>query len=128
MEALEIRRRLAAGSPEAYEPDVATALNNLAILHSDTQRLAEAESEYVEALEIRRRLAAGSPEAYEPYVARTLYNLAMFFKTSGRDEEALASAREALETYGRCAERNPKQFGDDLKDARALVEQLEENA
>ena len=103
-------------------------LNNLAILHMNTQRLSEAAAECKEALEIYRRLVAGSPEAYEPYVAGTLNNLALLFKISGRNEEALASAREALETYGRCAERNPKQLEDDLKDTRAFVEQLEEDA
>ena len=79
-EALEIRRRLAASNSQAYEPDVAQTLSNLASLYSNTQRLEESEVMYKEALEIRRRLAAYNPQAYAPYVATSLYNLANLYK------------------------------------------------
>ncbi|NWF95639.1 MAG: tetratricopeptide repeat protein, partial [Candidatus Thorarchaeota archaeon] len=65
-EALATYRRLAERSPEQFEPDVATTLNNLGNLHADTGRPQEAERDYTEALAIRRRLAERSPEQFEP--------------------------------------------------------------
>ena len=56
MEALKIYRRLASANPEAYEPDVAGTLNNLAILQVHLSRYAEAEQNFMEALEIYERL------------------------------------------------------------------------
>ena len=55
--------------PAAYEPYVATTLNNLGIVYADTQRVANADSAYREALDIRRRLAKENPAAYDPYVS-----------------------------------------------------------
>ena len=55
--ALALYRRPAQSNPQAYEPDLAHALNNLANLYSDTQRFSESEAMYKEALAIRRRLA-----------------------------------------------------------------------
>ena len=54
--ALQISRALAAHDPGAYRPDVATTLNNLGNLYSDTGRLADADKAYSEALTIRRDL------------------------------------------------------------------------
>src|SRR5262245_52338509 len=76
-EALEIYRKLADVNHSAYLPDVATTLNNLAILHGDKNELAKAEAEYAEALEIYRKLADVNPSAYLPDVATTLNNLAI---------------------------------------------------
>ena len=78
-EALEIRRRLAHSNPQAYEPDVAATLNNLARLYYTTQRFTECEVMYKEALEIRRHLAQSNPHAYEPDVADVLNNLATLY-------------------------------------------------
>ncbi|MEB3120641.1 MAG: hypothetical protein VKL41_05395 [Snowella sp.] len=39
-EALQIRRELAAENPVSFLPDVATTLNNLAVLHSDKNEMA----------------------------------------------------------------------------------------
>ena len=52
--ALQISRDLAAHDPGAYRPDVASMLNNLGSLYSDTGRLADADKAYSEALTIRR--------------------------------------------------------------------------
>ena len=90
VKALEIRRRLAQGNPQAYEPDLAKTLNNLAILFYDSQRLTESEAIYMEALEIYRRFAQGNPQAYEPYVAKTLNNLALLYSKTQRLAESEA--------------------------------------
>jgi tetratricopeptide (TPR) repeat protein len=74
--ALEIRERLAADNPEAYESDLARSCNNLANLYSATNRHSEAEVLYKRALEIYERLAAHNPEAFDRYLARSCNNLA----------------------------------------------------
>ncbi len=74
-EALEIRRRLAAKHPEAFESDMAYTLYNLGQVHYNLHDYVSAEKECREALEIRRRLAAKNPEVFESYVAMTLNNL-----------------------------------------------------
>ena len=109
-EALEIRRRLAQTNPQAYEPDVAETLNNLAILYSNTQRFTESEAMYKEALEIHRRLAQTNPQAYEPDVAATLINLALLYSNTQRFTESEAMYKEALEICRRLAQANPQTY------------------
>ncbi|MGO4430633.1 tetratricopeptide repeat protein, partial [Streptomyces sp. MCAF7] len=65
-EAVEIYRRLAAGSPAVHEPGLALSLSNLGIWFSEVGRRSEALIATQEAVEIYRRLAAGSPATYEP--------------------------------------------------------------
>ena len=112
--ALEIRRRLAQQNPQAYEPDVATALNNLAALYSDTQRFTESESMFQEALEIYRHLAQQNPQAYEPYVARTLNNLALLYSDTQRLSESELMYQEALAICRRLAQQNPQAYEPDV--------------
>ena len=130
-EALEIYR-LAVASPKAYEPDVATTLNNLAILQSDLQRYAEAEGNYTEALEIYRRLAAASPEAYEPDVATTLNNLANLQSDLQHYAEAEGNYTEALEIRCRLAAASPEAYepavADTLNNLAALQSDLQRYA
>ena len=108
--ALEILQRLANDNPKAYEPDVATTLNNLAVLYFDTQRLTEAEKMYKQALEIRQRLANDNPKAYEPDVAQTLNNLANLYSDTQRLTEAEEMYKQALEIRQRLANDNPKAY------------------
>ena len=86
--ALEIRQRLAKSNPNAYEPNVAATLNNLASLYSDTQRFTESEEMYKQAFEIRQRLAKSNPNAYEPDVAAMLNNLALLYSNTQRFTES----------------------------------------
>ena len=107
--ALAICRRLAQSNPQAYEPNVAMTLNNLANLYSDTQRFTESEAMYKEALEICRRLAQANPQTYEPYVAQTQYNLGMLKVQQELYPDAITSFEEALEIYRRLAKASPAQ-------------------
>jgi tetratricopeptide (TPR) repeat protein len=111
-EALSIRRELAQASPEAYLPDVATTLNNLAVLYSDTQRMKEAEEAYREALSIRRELAKANPEAYLPDVAMTLNNLANLYSTTQRMKEAEDCCCKAEQLLEPLWQANPQVHGD----------------
>ncbi len=111
---LEIRRRLAQFNPQAYEPDVSTTLNNLAILYYKTQRFTEGEALYKESLEIRRRLARSNPQAYEPDVAATLNNLANLYKATQRLSESELMYKETLEIRRRLAQSNPQAYEPDV--------------
>ncbi len=74
-------------------PDVATSLNNLALLYDSQGRYGEAEPLYLEALEMRKRLFAGD----HPAVATSLNNLALLYCSQGRYGEAEPLYLEALE-------------------------------
>ena len=111
---LEFYRNRAESSPEAYQPDVATTLNNLGILHSDTGKHGDAEKEYGEALEIRRKLAESSPEAYLPDVAMTLGNLGNLHSATGKHGDAEKEYGEALEKYRQLAESSPEAYLPDV--------------
>ena len=109
-EAVEIRRRLAAARPGAFEPDLATSLNNISVGLSGLGRREEALAAAVEAVEIRRRLAAARPGAFEPDLAMSLSNLGMMLSDVGRREEALAATGGAVEIYRRLAAARPGAF------------------
>ena len=113
-EALDIIRKLALTQPEAYEPDVATTLNNIAVLHDEQGKLDQAEAEHTEALEIRRRLALTQPEAYEPNVATTLNNIAVLHDEQGKFDQAEAEYTEALEIRRRLALTQPEAYEPDV--------------
>ncbi len=100
----------AKANPDAFLPDVAMTLNNLANLHSDLNRFEMAEKEYKEALEIRRKLAEANPDAFLPDVAMTLNNLAILHSDLNRFEVAEEEYMEALEIRRKLAEANPDAF------------------
>ncbi len=90
--------------------DVASTLNNLAILYSDTQRMKLAEDAYAEALDNYRKLAAANPEAYLPDVAMTLNNLAILYRDTQRMKLAEDAYAEALDNYRKLATANPEAY------------------
>jgi tetratricopeptide (TPR) repeat protein len=61
---------LAQKNPETYLPYVAMTLNNLGILDSDQNRMAEARKEYEEALKIYEAFAKQDPEQFTTDVKR----------------------------------------------------------
>jgi hypothetical protein len=72
---LKTYRELAQKNPQTFLPKVALTLNNLGILDSIENRMAEARNEYEEALKTYREFARKNPESYLPDVALTLTNL-----------------------------------------------------
>ena len=117
-EALSKYRGFARQNPEAFDSDVAMTLNNLAILHKNTQRFDMAEQEYGEALEIYRRLAEKNHEAFDSDVAMMLNNLANLHSDTQRLDKAEQEYNEALEIYRRLTEKNLEAFDSDV--ARTL--------
>ncbi|MBR4146747.1 MAG: tetratricopeptide repeat protein [Bacteroidales bacterium] len=124
--ALIIYRGMAKDNPHAYEPELASTLNNLAILYKNTQHLTESETLYLEALESYRRLVKDKPKYkplypsrdkskdkskdYEPDVARTLNNLALLYSNTQRFSESETMYLEALEIRRRLAEKDPDTY------------------
>jgi len=71
-EALSLRRELAKVNPEAYLPDVAMTLNNLAILYRDTQRMKAAEECCCEAERLLEPLWRTNPSVHGDQMGRIL--------------------------------------------------------
>jgi tetratricopeptide (TPR) repeat protein len=117
-EAVEAYRRLATARPDAFEPDLATALNNLGNQLSSLGRREEALAATSEAVEAYRRLATAHPDAFEPDLASALNNLSVDLSSLGRREEALAATSEAVDIRRRLAAARPDAFEPDL--ARSL--------
>ena len=68
-EAVELYRGLAAAGPDAFLPNLATSLNNLAVQLSGLGRREDALTATEEAVEIHRGLAAAGPDAFLPDLA-----------------------------------------------------------
>jgi len=110
-EALKIHRKLAEENPNAYLPDVAMTLNNLAALYSDINEYPKAVEEYEEVLKIHRKLAEENPNVYLPDVAKTLNNLANLYWSINEYPKALEKYEEALKIRKKLAEdESPKVF------------------
>ena len=112
--ALKIYRSLNEVNPEAYLPDLATTLNNLAILQYDLHQYDKAEENYTEALNIRRDLANVNPETYLPNVATTLNNLANLQSDLHQYDKAEENYTEALNIRRDLAEVNPEAYLPDV--------------
>ena len=113
-EAVELYRGLAEASPQAYTPNLAGALNNLANILSEVGERNEALVAAREAVELYRGLAEASPQAYTPNLAGALNNLANILSEVGERNEALVAAREAVELYRGLAEASPQAYTPNL--------------
>ena len=118
-ENLDICQRLAAISPQAYEPDLATTQNNLGLLYSDTQCYGESEEMYLSAVEIYQRLSVVDPRVYEPYLATTQNNLGLLYSDIRRYEESEEMHLSAVEIYQRLTIVNPQVYEPDLAMAQS---------
>ena len=78
-EAADLYRGLAAERPDAFTPDLAMSLNNLANWLSELGRREEALAAAQEAADLYRGLAAARPDAFTPDLAMSLNNLAKCF-------------------------------------------------
>ncbi|WP_037462702.1 tetratricopeptide repeat protein, partial [Skermanella stibiiresistens] len=69
-------QELAAARPDAFRPDLAGSLNNLASFLSALGRREEALERAGEAVAVYQELAAARPDAFRPDLALSLNNLA----------------------------------------------------
>ena len=109
-EALNTYRDLAEKNSDTYLHDVAMTLNNLAILHYDTNNYPAAEKEYTEALNTYRDLAEKNSDTYLHNVAMTLNNLANLHSKTNNYPAAEKEYTEALKIRRDLAEKNPDAF------------------
>ena len=113
-ECVSIEAELCRNHPEAYEPDMATSYNNLALLYSRTQRFQESETKHKSAIAILERLAKANPQAYEPDLAVSYNNLANLYSDTQRLHESEAMYKSALAIRERLAKANPQAYDPDL--------------
>ena len=116
-EATALYRTLAEHNPDAYTPNLARSLNNLALLLAEHGRLDEALETAQEATALYLTLAEHNPDAYTPNLARSLKKLARLLCDAERTDEALDAAREATALYRNLAHKRPSAFSRDLADA-----------
>jgi len=115
-QAVEIRRRLAATNPTAFEPDLATSLTNLGNRLSNLGRHEQALAATEQAVQIYRRLAATNPTAFEPDLAQGLWSFASVRAAHAAElEAALPAANESVALYERLHEQHPQAFLNDLR-------------
>ena len=113
-EAVKIRRGLAEVRPDAFRPDVAASLNNLASGLAAVGRREDALEAIREAVEMYRGLAEAQSDAFRPNLAASLNNLSNGLAAVGRRGDALEAIREAVELYCGLAEAQPDVFRPDL--------------
>ena len=117
-ENLDIYQRLAAISPQAYEPGLATTQNNLGILYSDTRRYEESEEMFLSALMVYQRLTVENPQVYEPGLATTQNNLGLLYGKTQRYGDSEEMYLSAMEIRRRIAAVNPQVYEPDLADTQ----------
>ena len=108
-------RRLARANPQAFEPDLAMSLTNLARSLAALGRREEALEAAQEAVEVYRRLARANPQAFEPELARSLGTLGMVLLGSDRAREAAEAFSEGVRRLLPHARALPQAFGPLLK-------------
>ena len=97
-ESIEIFKKLNEENPELYLIELSDALNNLAIVFSQTKRGELSYEMHKESLKIRRAIKAKNPK-YWKILSEGLNNLAATCLETGRTEEAKKYLEEALELY-----------------------------
>jgi len=95
--------------------EIASTLNDLGLLHADTNSPKEAFQSYTEALKIYMDIAKNNPSAYLPCVAGTLNNLgSLQSKYPYFPKESFQSYTEALKIFKHFAEKNPEAYRPDV--------------
>ena len=113
-EILVTYRALAKKNPQAYNPDLASTLNNLGLLLSNNNEIKQAKDCYQEALDIYRALTKKNPQAYNPDLAVTLNNLGLLLSNNNEIKQAQIYYQEALDIRRDLAKKNPQAYNPDL--------------
>lgn len=109
-----IYRTLAKSNPKEYLRDVATTLNDTAILHSNTGQENEAEAEWNEALEILQEYSSGNHLLTMFQIATVHTNLADLYRHQKRYEESDVESEEALWMFRFLAKKQPNKYRSDV--------------
>ncbi|MGD0103440.1 MAG: tetratricopeptide repeat protein, partial [Rhodopila sp.] len=97
---------------DAFRPDLAMSLNNLANRLSELGRREDALAVAEEAVSLYRTLAAQRPDAFRPDLATSLWVLADCLDALARQEEGLAANAEAIGFMAEPFARLPLAFAD----------------
>ena len=106
-EAVAIRRRLVEVHPEALQPDLARALNNLGNHLGDIGRHDDAVAVIQEAVVICRAQAKARSDGLEPCLATSLTNLSVWLAEVDRPDAALAAIEERLSQSNEFSQDEP---------------------
>lgn len=117
-EAVSVFRELVKRRPDAFLPDLATAIHNLGCDLSNQGRHEAALRAAEEAVTIRRELVKRRPDAFLPDLASSLSNFGGDCSDQGRHEEALRATEEAVAIRRELVKTRPDAFLPDL--ARSL--------
>jgi len=90
-------REAAESNRDAYLPDLAMSVNNLALRLAGTGRWAEGLTAAQEAVQLYRELVELNRDAYLPGLAMSVNNLALRLAGTGRWAESLTAAQEAVQ-------------------------------
>ena len=112
--ATELRKKLLAKSPEAYQDDGAHCQNAWGKHHRHKKEYKKAAQYHEKALVIFRIEAAKSKAAYLPIVAQTLSAAAEAHEKNGKHDIADAYFDEALKIQREAAKSEPRAFQPDL--------------
>ena len=93
---MRLYRQLAQARPDAFLPDLARSLNNLAIMLSDLGRREEALAQAQEAVRLYGQLAQAHPESFLPDLARSLAVQGKCFTALERHSDAVPVFTEAI--------------------------------
>ncbi len=95
---------------------IADAANLLGCLYVETNRMDEAEQEYLRAKEIREQLAAENPSAYQPDLAMSCNNLGNLYANTNHMDKAEQEYLRAKKIYEQLAKEHPSAYQPNLAD------------
>lgn len=104
-EACQIMEVVAAANP-AHLPQLASALNNRAKIHTEISDVQRAQSYAERSLAIYRYLAEANPSAFLENLPTALYNAAAHRARNNDDAGALAASRESLDVRRQLMQEN----------------------
>lgn len=119
VEAVALRRQLAASDADSDLADLGTSLSNLANRYRERGARDDALAAAEEALSIRRGLAAKERGQFVNDLATSLSNLVVLHTEAGRAEQGAAAGDEAVRIWRELATVNPGAYLPDL--AGALI-------
>ena len=110
LEAVAIRRALAAERPAVYQSDLALTLNHLGSLQNDCHELEAARQSYQEAVALYRGAARQDPKLFEIELCRCLQNLGALRRSLGEPAAGLPYLRDALSLARKLHQKQPQRL------------------
>ena len=95
---------------EGAKDDIAYAAGFLGVLYRDTNRMKQAEKEYLRSKEIREHLAEENPAAYLPDLATICNNLGILYSDTNRMEQAENMLLRVKSIYKQFAKNIPEKY------------------